>query len=244
MFSRLLKGNLLLIVFFTVLGLACSTDEAVTTGMLEPEQKISPGTSIRYLALGDSYTAGTGIDTLQSLPRQLQQALASELTRGVTVQVVARAGWRTDNLINALEEETLEDSYDFVTLLIGVNNQFQNRPFSQYEDEFPKLLNRALNLAGDNPERVVVISIPDYSYTPFGQNLGFENISDEIDGYNNFAKIITEENGIPFVDITDISRNGLEDTSLVARDNLHLSEKAYQMFLDRIVPDAISKLKD
>ncbi|WP_425234494.1 SGNH/GDSL hydrolase family protein [Ulvibacterium sp.] len=229
---------------FAMLGLACTTDEAVATDMSEPEQKISPGTAIRYLALGDSYTAGTGIDTLQSFPRQLQQALASELTKGVTVHVVARAGWRTDNLINALEEETLEDSYDFVTLLIGVNNQFQNRPFSQYEDEFPKLLNRAMSLAGDDPERVVAISIPDYSYTPFGQDLGFENISDEIDGYNNFAKTIAEGNGISFVDITDISRNGLEDASLVARDNLHLSEKAYQMFLDRIVPDAITKLKD
>lgn len=244
MLAQLLKFNLLLVASFAMLGLACSTDETVATDESAPGQKISPGTSIRYLALGDSYTAGTGIDTLQSFPRQLQQTLASELTRGVTVQVVAQAGWRTDNLINALNEQALEGTYDFVTLLIGVNNQFQNRPFSQYEDEFPKLLNRALNLAGDNPERVVVISIPDYSYTPFGQNLGFENISDEIDGYNNFAKTIAEGNGIPFVDITDISRNGLEDTSLVARDNLHLSEKAYQMFLDRIVPDAITKLKD
>jgi lysophospholipase L1-like esterase len=244
MFGQLLKFNLLLIAFFTMLGLACSTDEAIGSDSVEPERKISPGTAIRYLALGDSYTAGTGIDTLQSFPRQLQQGLARELNRGVTVQVVAQAGWRTDNLINALEEQTLEDTYDLVTLLIGVNNQFQNRPFSQYEDEFPLLINKALNLAGNDSEQVVVVSIPDYSYTPFGQDLGFENISEEIDTYNNFARTIAEENGILFIDITDISRSGLEDTSLVAKDNLHLSEKAYQMFLDRIVPTVISKLKD
>ncbi len=244
MFGRLLKGNLLLIAFFAVLGPACSTDAAMDFERMEPERNRQSTATIRYLALGDSYTAGTGIDTLQSFPRQLQRALAQELNRGVSVQVVATAGWRTDNLIDALEEETLEDSYDLVTLLIGVNNQFQNRPFSQYEDEFPRLLNRALDLAGNDPDRVTVLSIPDYSYTPFGQDLGFENISQEIDVYNNFAATIAEQNGIPFVDITDISRNGLEDTSLVAGDHLHLSEKAYQMFLNRIVPSVISKLKD
>ncbi|WP_299529704.1 SGNH/GDSL hydrolase family protein [Ulvibacterium sp.] len=244
MLGRLLKGNLLLIAFVAVLGPACSTDAMMDSESMEPERNRQSSASIGYLALGDSYTAGTGIDPQKSFPKQLQQALAQELNNGVTLQVVARAGWRTDNLIDALAEETPADSYDLVTLLIGVNNQFQNRPFAQYEDEFPKLLDKALNLVGNDPERVTVISIPDYFFTPFGQDLGFENISEEIDNYNNFASAIAEQNGIPFVDITDISRNGLEDTSLVAGDNLHLSEKAYQMFLDRIVPGVVSKLKD
>jgi len=232
------------IIFLTLLGLACSTDSGTHSTVETPERQAPTGTALRYLALGDSYTAGTGIDTLQSFPRQLQQNLATELVRAVTVEVIAQAGWRTDDLMDALAERDLEVSYDLVTLLIGVNNQFQNRPFSQYENEFPLLVGQALNLVDNNPRRVRIISIPDYFFTPFGQDLGFPMISEEIDNYNNFARSIATENDILFVDITDISREGLEDSSLVARDNLHLSEKAYGMFVDRIFPSAVIELKD
>jgi lysophospholipase L1-like esterase len=152
------------------------------------------------------------------------------------LEIIAVTGWRTDNLQNAVNNGTKRSNYDLVTLLIGVNNQFQNRPFDQYEKEFPELLQRAITLANGSPKNVLVVSIPDYAFTPFGQNRDMEKISREIDAYNEFAAEISRNNGVPFINITDITRKGLEDPSLVANDGLHPSGQAYGKFVERIYP--------
>jgi lysophospholipase L1-like esterase len=124
-----------------------------------------------------------------------------------------------------------------VTLLIGVNNQYQNRPFSLYEDEFPDLLNRAITLAKGDKNNVIVLSIPDYAYTPFGQGSSNpQTISTQIDMYNLFAENYCIQNNVAFFNITDITRQGLENPTLVAGDGLHPSKTAYSKFVERLLP--------
>ena len=146
-------------------------------------------------------------------------------------------------MLNAIENENPATDYDLVTLLIGVNNQFQGKPFSLYEQEFLDLLNKAIALASGNKDRVIVVSIPDYAFTAFGQKSEDpKKISAEIDQYNAFAKQIATENGVLFQNITDITRRGLTDPSLVANDGLHPSGKAYRLFVDRLFQKALSAI--
>ena len=193
------------------------------------------------MALGDSYTIGESVAATQNFPFQLQDTLAKSTNSTVDYKIIARTGWTTTNLLNAIENENPATDYDLVTLLIGVNNQFQGKPFSLYEQEFLDLLNKAIALASGNKDRVIVVSIPDYAFTPFGQKREDpKKISAEIDQYNAFAKQIATENGVLFQNITDITRHGLTDPSLVANDGLHPSGKAYQLFVDRLFQKALS----
>lgn len=189
---------------------------------------------VKYLALGDSYTVGTSVTQSESFPYRL----ADQLKQGagsVDVDVVAVNGWTTTNLLDSLSILQPVDDYDIVTLLIGVNNQYQGKPFSLYEEEFDKLLDQAIEYAGGHPERVVVVSIPDYSYTPFGQSKNDpDKISEELRRYNAYADKMARERGTHYVYITDITKEGLEKPSLVAKDKLHPSGEAYTRFANRI----------
>ncbi|ALM08782.1 hypothetical protein SB49_13900 [Sediminicola sp. YIK13] len=216
--------------------MSCSSGKNTFSDSNNPKPSIESKPAFHYLALGDSYTVGESVPNDQSFPAQLKDSLQTSLNTSIALEIIAVTGWRTDNLQNALESGTKRASYDLVTLLIGVNNQFQNRPFDQYEKEFPELLERAIVLANGSPKNVLVVSIPDYAFTPFGQNRDVEKISNEIDVYNEFAATVAKDNGVPFVYITDITRKGLEDPSLVANDVLHPSKKAYNEFAKRIYP--------
>lgn len=201
-------------------------------------------TTFNYLALGDSYTIGTSVTKEESYPSQLSKKLEIALSTEIKLTTIATNGWRTDNLKNALNTNTITPPYQLVTLLIGVNNQFQGKPFSQYENEFPELLNTALKLANNNNKHVIVISIPDYAYTPFGNSLNKDKVSKEIDEYNAFAKDIATQQGVTFINITDITRKGLAEQDLVADDGLHPSGLAYKKFVERLTPIILSQLKD
>lgn len=141
-----------------------------------------------------------------------------------------------DQLKNAIASQNPANNYDLVTLLIGVNNQYQNKPFSLYEQEFPELVNISIQKAKGNKNNVIVVSIPDYAYTPFGN--GNATISSQIDTYNSFAENYCIQNNITFVNITDITREGLAQPTLVANDGLHPSDLAYARFVERILPKA------
>lgn len=200
------------------------------------------GKNFKILSLGDSYTIGESVCEDCRFPNQLIDSL--ELISNednFSLQIVVRTGWTTSNLIDAIASENLANDFDLVTLLIGVNNQYQGVDFSVYEEEFPKLVSTAISKAGGKINNVIVVSIPDYAFTPFGR--GNETISREIDMYNAFAKNYCEANAITFVNITDITRLGLENPDLVATDGLHPSELAYKKFIERIMPFAISKLR-
>ncbi|WP_324025455.1 SGNH/GDSL hydrolase family protein [Maribacter sp. BPC-D8] len=198
---------------------------------------------ITYLALGDSYTVGESVDFEDSFPAQLSTKIEENKNLQVNTTVIAQTGWRTDQLISAVGGRESAD-YNLVTLLIGVNNQFQSRPFSQYETEFTELLNKTINLAGNDANKVIILSIPDYYYTPYGQSNGDELISFQLDKYNNFAKSIAKEKGVTFLDITDITLKGLDEPELVANDGLHPSGLAYEKFVERLYPLVSTRLKD
>ena len=218
-------------LFLTLFG--CSSDNQVMNSNGNPIEVPSP---INYLALGDSYTIGQSVCETCRFPIQLQDSLKKYLPSNKTVstKIIATTGWTTTNLKNAIASQNPANNYDFVTLLIGVNNQYQNKPFSIYEQELPELVNIAIAKAKGIKANVIVISIPDYAYTPFGN--GNTTISTQINTYNAFAENYCNENNITFVNITDVTRQGLSQPNLVANDGLHPSEIAYTKFAERILP--------
>ena len=188
---------------------------------------------ISILALGDSYTKGQGIPEDKSFPRQLAAALPSdsfEIAKG-SPRIIAQTGWRTDQLSNAIAQATdIQDStFSLVTLCIGVNNQYQHKNLEDYKTEFEDLLKTAIARAGNRPEHVIVLSIPDWAFTPYGQQYpgGGAQITAEIDAYNVANKAISLAYGVQYVDVTPISRQGLSRPELVASDGLHPSAEQY-----------------
>jgi acyl-CoA thioesterase-1 len=198
-----------------------------------------------YLALGDSYTIGQSVCETCRFPEQLKKSLSNlNPNNAYPLRIIAQTGWTTTNLISAIDLQNPTSDYDLVILLIGVNNQYQNKPFSVYEKEFPELVNKAIAFAKGDKANVIVVSIPDYSYTPFGQGSGNQSrISTEIDAYNAFAKKYCMDNTIEFINITDITRQGLKNPNLVAQDGLHPSELAYSLFVERILPKAATAIQ-
>ncbi len=190
---------------------------------------------INYLALGDSYSIGQSVCETCRFPEQLRRSLGN----GNSLNIIAQTGWTTTNLISAISNQNPTPNYDLVTLLIGVNNQYQNITFSVYEKEFPELVNKAITLGKGDKTNVIVVSIPDYAYTPYGKQYGNQSkISTEIDKYNAFAQKYCFANNIEFITITDITRQSLLNPTLVAQDGLHPSELAYSLFVERILPKA------
>ena len=202
---------------------------------------VVPNTSKKYLALGDSYTIGQNVCETCRFPAQLKDSLQLRYNINTSVKIIATTGWTTTNLISAINNQNPTTDYDLVTLLIGVNNQYQNKPFSLYEQEFPQLVNKAIAFAKNDINRVVVVSIPDYAFTPYGN--GNMTISQQISQYNAFAQNYCISRNIKFVNITDITRQGLNDLELVASDGLHPSSKAYSKFVNLILPQALSILQ-
>lgn len=236
-----MKNPLILLFFSCFLLLTnCSNDDNTVDSILPIEVK-----NLKILALGDSYTIGQSVCENCRFPVQLKDSLLKKLTEKdrINLKIIAQTGWTTTNLKSAIANENLESDFDLVTLLIGVNNQYQNKPFSVYETEFPELIQTAIQLARGNANRVIVVSIPDYAFTPFGQNSSNPSaITNQLNQYNLFAKAHSESLGISFVNITDITQLGLEQPNLVASDNLHPSEVAYTKFVERILPIAKVKL--
>lgn len=201
--------------------------------------------SVSLLALGDSYTIGEGIPIQQSWPFQLADSLHKYDISLANPDILAVTGWTTSDLLNGIEQATFNQPYDLVSLLIGVNNQYRGYEFGTYPMEFRKLLKQAINFAGGNPERVIVISIPDYGVTQFGQKKNPDKIADELERYNEAARQITKKYNVSFINITPISQKALTEPALVAKDNLHPSGLMYGQWISKkILPVVIPKLKD
>ena len=232
-----MKQLTLFISVIFILFLCCNATDSNQSNNIETPQT----TNYKLLSLGDSYTIGESVCETCRFPEQLKDSLINNTENtAFDLKVVATTGWTTTNLLNGISNENLPNNYDLVTLLIGVNNQYQGKDFSIYETEFPELVDIAITKAKGDKNRVIVVSIPDYAYTSFGN--GNTTISSEIDAYNAFAENYCNANNITFINITDITRNGLEDTDLVASDGLHPSEKAYSLFVERLLPYALEKL--
>ena len=207
------------------------------------QQPVIVNSTYKYLALGDSYTIGQSVCDTCRFPEQLKSKLKTAFPNdNISLNIIATTGWTTTQLINAINIQNPNVDNDLVTLLIGVNNQYQHKPFSLYESEFPALVNTAIALGKGDKTNVIVVSIPDYAYTPYGN--GNTNISAEITQYNMFAQNYCIENQIEFVYITDITQQGLINPGLVASDGLHPSQIGYQKFVERLLPVAIEVLSN
>jgi len=199
--------------------------------------------SLSYLALGDSYTIGEAEPLTQSFPYQLADSLKVRSFSVEPPAIIATTGWTTDDLIGAIATSGITGrKFDFVTLLIGVNDQYQGLSQSNYTIKFAQVLNTAISLAGGNTNRVFVLSIPDYGVTPFANGQD-DVIGPQIDQFNAINKAISLKAGVNYLDITAISRQAATDTSLIAPDGLHPSAKMYAMWVNLLAPMVAAKLK-
>ena len=186
-------------------------------------------TELRYLALGDSYTIGEAVDEAGRWPMQLARLLRQEGVLLGDPRIIATTGWTTDELDAAITAAEPLGGHDFVSLLIGVNNQYRGREVEEYRTQFAALLWRAIGFAGNRPDRVLVLSIPDWGVTPFGAKSGRDvaQIARELDAYNLAAREACTQRGVAFVDITPVSRARGAEPAMVADDGLHPSAAMY-----------------
>jgi lysophospholipase L1-like esterase len=198
--------------------------------------------ALRILALGDSYTIGEGVAPDDRWPIRLATLLRA---CGMIVDepiVVARTGWTTDELFDGIDAVRPPGSYGLVTLLIGVNNQYRARSADEYRMQFRALLVRAISFADAKASHVIVVSIPDWSVTPFAEGRDRARIASEINAFNAINRDETERAGARYVDITPISRDAEKKMSLVASDGLHPSAQMYEEWVMLILPVAVRAL--
>jgi lysophospholipase L1-like esterase len=191
-----------------------------------------------YLALGDSYTIGEGVPIYENFPYLLVQQFRQKGLYFQAPEIVAKTGWTTFELAEHILHTNLNEHYDYVTLLIGVNNQYRGLNIKDYTSEFEFLLKKALHFAGENPARVIVLSIPDWGASAFAEGKDTETIAKEIDRFNEANKKISTEYKVQYIDITPGTREAAADTSLLATDGLHYSKSEHQRWAS-LVADAI-----
>lgn len=227
---KLMSCRLLFFLLLSILYLGCSRMTVDAT-----ESK-----TYSYLALGDSYTIGEGVDETLRWPVQLSRKLSEENITVSPVDIIATTGWTTRDLITAITEKKPQH-YDLVSLLIGVNNQYQGLPFSTFTKELDELLQTAIQLAGED-KKVFVVSIPDYGVTPFGKP-NQSKIATELNQYNDYTKQVCRSLDIPHIDITEISRNLENEDGSLAPDKLHPSGSQYGSWAEEILPVVKSLLR-
>ena len=200
--------------------------------------------SLNYLALGDSYTIGEDVPQIDSYPYQLTDLLNAHSLKVKPPGIIATTGWTTDELISAIAKSGITDKkFDFVTLLIGVNDQYRRLSQDNYREKFAQVLNMAINFAKGDTSRIFVLSIPDWGVTPFasGQN---DVIGPQIDQFNAINKAISLKARVNYLNITDISRQAATDLTLIAADGLHPSGKMYAEWVKLLEPMVQAQIKD
>jgi lysophospholipase L1-like esterase len=190
---------------------------------------------IKFLALGDSYTIGEGVEAKERWPDQLCALLAEKGIICSDLQIIAQTGWTTDELNVAIDEAKPDQDFDLVSLLIGVNNQYRGRTAEEYSLEFKALLLLAITFAGGNKEKVIVLSIPDWGVTPFAEGRDRQKITEEINLFNAVNKNVCYELGVKWFDITPLTRNAKDDLSLLTADGLHPSGKDYREWAELVL---------
>lgn len=227
-----MKKIVLLFLLLLILA-ACNTPRNTT---------ISENMDYSYLALGDSYTIGEGVAINEAWPVQLTEQLRQRGHKVAPPKIIARTGWTTRNLITNIESEIdVQRQFDLVSILIGVNNQYQGKPVSEFEVELEEIFRKAINHSKTREQGVFVLSIPDYGVTPFGAR-NADTIAVQIDRFNAIVRRVAEQYAVDFYNITPISRDALVTKTLVARDSLHPSGEMYRLWVDEIIDDVAEKL--
>lgn len=230
---------LLLLTIGCMLSLACAP--ANRPEQPEPSDPDHPAPR-SFLALGDSYTIGEAVPEEDRWPSQLTRALAEIGIDMRDPEIIARTGWTTTELKTAIDERKPSTTYDLVSLQIGVNNQYRSMDIDVFVREFKELLEIAIELAGNRPDRVFVVSIPDWGVTPFAEGRDRKQIATEIDAYNRIKRAACAGRGVTYFEITDISRMVPEQDGLVASDGLHPSAVMYAAWVQRLAPGVMNLL--
>ncbi len=225
--------NIILLVLIVIILAACNTPRNTT---------ISEDMDYSYLALGDSYTIGEGVPLEQSWPVQLVERLKERGYKVAPPRIIARTGWTTRNLITNIESEiNVQRRFDLVSILIGVNNQYQGRTTTEFEVELEEIFRKAINHSKTKEQGVFALSIPDYGVTPFGAR-NADTIAVQIDRFNGIIRRVAEQYNVDFYNITPISREALVNKNLIARDSLHPSGEMYSAWVDEIIDEVAGKL--
>ena len=226
-----------LLIVFTGITISCSKANNFQMPPSQPIDSVPATTSNNdtikrtYLALGDSYTIGQSVPVNDRYPMQTIKLLNSGGFHFSDPEIIATSGWTTVNLEAAINTHHFADSiYDIVTLLIGVNDQYQGSTQSEYKNQFTVLLQKSIQFAGNKASHVIVISIPDYSVTPFATNSNKALIGREIDSFNIINRQISAAYEVNYIDITDESRKAATDETLIASDGLHFTGKEYAIW--------------
>jgi lysophospholipase L1-like esterase len=196
-----------------------------------------------WLALGDSYTIGESVNEDERFPAQTISLLKKDDKNFSQPKYIATTGLTTFDLLNAIEKENLQQQFDVVSLLIGVNDQYQHLDTAGYRKRFTECLQKAITLAGNKTNHVFVLSIPDYSVTPFAKGSDTTQIKKEIDAFNTINKEITLSHKISYTDITPFTREAKNNPSLIAMDGLHPSGKEYAKWAALLAPEIEKVIK-
>ncbi|MFO8146472.1 MAG: SGNH/GDSL hydrolase family protein [Bacteroidota bacterium] len=229
-----MKKLLVLLAFIGFISGCSSTSEIVN----------STDADFSYLALGDSYTIGESVPVEKRWPVQLAERLRMRGYKMAAPKIIAKTGWTTGNLLDAMETNlNVQKDFDLVSILIGVNNQYQNKSISEYETELNKLFRKAINHSRTREKGVFALSIPDYGATPFGEE-NSEIIGREIDEFNAVFRKVAEAHNVAFYNITPISREARNNPELTAEDALHPSGLMYRYWVDLIIDGVARKLHE
>ena len=238
--------NIYKINFVLILFVACNTSSSLDDDPLpiydsesniiedhELNSVISNEGPLTLLALGDSYTIGEGVNEDERWPNQFVKVAYENGIDFLTPKIIAMTGWKTYDLINGIESSNFEKKYDYVSLLIGVNNQYNSRSINEFENDLNKLLIKINNLKKKDGN-VLIISIPDWGSSPFGEGLDRNEISNDINLFNNSLKKFANINNLKYVDVTEISRRAINEPNLITDDNLHPSGMMYLEWAKKI----------
>ena len=246
---QILKRGIFLSIF--LLSASCETqnssdDQIKTNGIEEDNSKLneidiinSSVSKFSFLALGDSYTIGEGVEESKRWPNQFIEIAYEKGLYFEKPKIIAQTGWKTYDLLNAINETNFTKKYDYVSLLIGVNNQFNSRSIYEFEEDLDKIMDK-IDIVRKNNGSTIIISIPDWGYTPFAESYNRDTISYEINLFNKSLKNFADKNDIKYVDVTEISRKTLNEDDLLASDNLHpnglmyleWAKKIYEKWID------------
>ncbi|WP_289023236.1 SGNH/GDSL hydrolase family protein [uncultured Salegentibacter sp.] len=226
--------NKFYIIFLSFIVIGCGTSNVISE---DSETGNSYAMDYSYLALGDSYTIGESVPESARWPVQLAVRLRERGYKVAPPKIIAKTGWTTGNLLSVMRSElNYTRKFDLVSILIGVNNQYQGKSIEAYEKELREIFKLALNHSKQREKGVFAVSIPDYGVTPFGQE-NAETIATEIDQFNAVFKKVAGEFEVDFYNITPISREAARDDALIAPDGLHPSELMYRYWVDEIIDD-------
>jgi lysophospholipase L1-like esterase len=199
--------------------------------------------SYTYLALGDSYTIGESVPLSKNFPNQTVALLKKAGISIAEPTIIAKTGWTTDELQEQISRTRLAVTYDFVTLLIGVNNQYRGRSADEYAKQFEELLQQAIGYAGGKTNHIIVLSIPDWGVTPFAEGRDRNQIAKEIDLYNSINERISKQYKVNYINITAFTREAATDQTLVAKDGLHPSAKDYARWAEKVKEVMMKEIK-